>query len=373
MSASAAKSFSPGVMPLKVEGERVLLVDQRKLPQEFCYFDATDLSQMVFAIKDMVVRGAPSIGVAAAYGLAFEARRLVSAANQLEQADFMACFAQAQAQLNETRPTAVNLRWATERMAKTVFSAFARGASCTETAAEAFSEAETILQEHLDANLAISNYGAQLLSNGAQVITHCNAGGLAACGYGTALGVIRAAHFQGKNIMVYADETRPRGQGAKLTMWELAQDQVPSTLVCDSMSGHMMSKGKIDIVITGADRIARNGDTANKIGTYNLAVLAHYHKIPFYIAAPFSTFDLDLVDGSNIPIEERDQSEILTINGAPTTVLNARAYNPGFDVTPAYLIAGIITEVGVLSPDYTLSISEAAKRQKEFSGKANIQ
>ena len=359
MSASIVKSLSPGVMPLKVEDGRILLVDQRQLPQEFCYFDATELAQMVFAIRDMVVRGAPSIGVAAAYGLAFEARRLATSDSQLCQLDFMARFEQAQVQLNETRPTAVNLRWAIERMAKVVVTTFSSGASCTEVAIQAYHEAEAILGEHLEANLAISNYGSSLLLPGAQIITHCNAGALATCGYGTALGVIRAAHFQSKNIMVYADETRPRGQGAKLTMWELAQDHVPSTLVCDSMSGHMMSKGKIDIVITGADRIALNGDTANKIGTYNLAVLAHYHQIPFYIAAPLSTFDLDLLDGANIPIEERDQSEVLTIYGAPTTVADARAFNPGFDVTPAQLITGIITEVGILRPDYIVSIAKA--------------
>jgi methylthioribose-1-phosphate isomerase len=359
MSASLDMSFAPGVLPIKVEDERLLLVDQRKLPHEFCYFDASSHDQMVFAIKDMVVRGAPSIGVAAAFGLAFEARRLASNLNEPNKTDFLHQFNQAKDELNQTRPTAVNLRWATERMAKIAEVSFAKGLSCAETASQIYSEAETILSEHLSANLAISQYGSLLVQPGARIITHCNAGGLAACGYGTALGVIRAAHFAAKNISVYVDETRPRNQGAKLTMWELAQDLVPSTLVCDSMSGHLMSRGQIDMVITGADRIALNGDSANKIGTYNLAVLAHYHKIPFYIAAPLSTFDRNLEDGKTIPIEERDQSEVLTIDGAPTSVPGAQAFNPGFDVTPAKLIAGIITEAGVLRPDYVASISKA--------------
>ncbi len=378
MSASLTKSFLPGVMPLKVEGDRLLLVDQRKLPLEFCYFDASEHEQMVFAIKDMVVRGAPSIGVAAAFGLAFEARRLAQELTrqeltrqeltkeeltrdklQLGGLTFLRAFTQAKDDLDQTRPTAVNLRWATERMKKVVLAAIAAQVPLVQCAEQAYLEAEAILNEHLAANLAISNFGSELVKNGARLITHCNAGGLAACGYGTALGVIRAAHYQGKNISVYADETRPRNQGSKLTMWELAQDKIPSTLICDSMSGHLMSSGQIDMVITGADRIARNGDSANKIGTYNLAVLAHYHKIPFYIAAPLSTFDFDLIDGKNIPIEEREQNEVLTINGAPITVPDAQAYNPGFDVTPAQLIAGIITEVGVLRPDYSLSITKA--------------
>ena len=365
MSASLAMSFAPGVLPIKVEGERLLLVDQRKLPHEFCYFDASSHAQMVFAIKDMVVRGAPSIGVAAAFGLAFEARRLANNMNEPSnpiepnQTDFLHQFNQAKDELNQTRPTAVNLRWATERMAKIAEVSFAQGLSSVEAARQIYSEAETILSEHLSANLAISQYGSLLVQPGARIIPHCNAGGLAACGYGTALGVIRAAHFAAKNISVYVDETRPRNQGAKLTMWELAQDLVPSTLVCDSMSGHLMSRGQIDMVITGADRIALNGDSANKIGTYNLAVFAYYHKIPFYIAAPLSTFDRNLEDGKTIPIEERDQSEVLTIDGAPTSVPGAQAFNPGFDVTPAKLIAGIITEVGVLRPDYVASISKA--------------
>lgn len=368
MSASLSKSFLPGVMPLKVEDDRLLLVDQRKLPHEFCYFDATEHEQIVFAIKDMVVRGAPSIGVAAAFGLAFETRRLATKfATGLAtgSAKFLSAFTQAKDDLDQTRPTAVNLRWATERMAKVVLTTIAAEASFVQCAEQAYLEAEAILSEHLAANLAISNFGSELVESGARLITHCNAGSLAACGYGTALGVIRAAHYQGKNVSVYADETRPRNQGSKLTMWELAQDKIPSTLICDSMSGHLMSSGQIDMVITGADRIARNGDSANKIGTYNLAVLAHYHKIPFYIAAPLSTFDFDLIDGKNIPIEEREQNEVLTIDGAPITVPDAQAYNPGFDVTPAQLIAGIITEVGVLRPDYRLSITRAISLKEQ--------
>lgn len=367
MSASLAKSFQPGILPIKIEDGRLLLVDQRLLPQELCYFDATAHDDMVFAIKDMVVRGAPSIGVAAAFGLAFVAQRLAlrvdeqNHLNQLDQLAFLNEFNKAKDELNQTRPTAVNLRWATERMAKVLEAAISRdrSCSCAEAANQVYSEAETILSEHLSANLAISQYGSELVQHGARIITHCNAGGLAACGYGTALGVIRAAHFAAKDISVYVDETRPRNQGAKLTMWELAQDRVPTTLICDSMSGYLMSKGLVDMVITGADRIARNGDSANKIGTYNLAVLARYHEIPFYIAAPLSTFDRNLPDGKNIPIEEREQSEVLTTNGALTTVPGAQAFNPGFDVTPAQLIAGIITEAGVLRSDFGVSIGKA--------------
>ncbi len=358
MSALTSKSYHPGVLPIKFEPGRIMLVDQRKLPHELCYFDATEHDDMVFAIRDMVVRGAPSIGVAAAFGLALDAARLSSL--NLDKPDFLTAFAQATAELNETRPTAVNLRWALQRISALVTEAVDHSYP-GDIANLAYNEAEKIFQEHLDANLAISEFGAQLVGDGARISTHCNAGGLAACGYGTALGVIRAAHFAGKNISVYVDETRPRNQGSKLTMWELHQDGIPSTLICDSMSGHLMMHGKIDMVITGADRIARNGDSANKIGTYNLAVLAHHHKIPFYIAAPLSTFDSELFDGKNIPIEERSSSEVVTIDGVATTVPGAKAYNPGFDVTPAELIAGIITEVGVLRPDYKNSISSALK------------
>jgi len=359
MSALISKSYHPGILPVKFEQGRLLLVDQRKLPHELCYFDASSHADMCFAIRDMVVRGAPSIGVAAAYGLAMEAKRLAQSGSK---AEFLQGFAKAKNELNETRPTAVNLRWALLRMGAFV-DALASGGeiSLTKIAEGAYGEAEAIFQEHLATNMAISEFGAQLVAPGASISTHCNAGGLAACGYGTALGVIRAAHFGGKNISVYVDETRPRNQGSKLTMWELHQDDIPATLICDSMSGHLMSQGKIDMVITGADRIALNGDSANKIGTYNLAVVAHYHKVPFYIAAPLSTFDSELADGKNIPIEERHSSEVVTIDGIATTVADARAYNPGFDVTPGALIAGIITEVGVLRPDYRQSIAAALK------------
>ncbi len=358
MSALTSKSYHPGVLPIQFEQGRIMLVDQRKLPHELCYFDATAHDDMCFAIQDMVVRGAPSIGVAAAFGLALNVARL----STLSKPDFLKAFALATSELNETRPTAVNLRWALQRIAALVIQAVDQKYP-GDIANLAFKEAEKIFQEHLDANLAISEYGAALVKQGDSISTHCNAGGLAACGYGTALGVIRAAHFAGKNISVYVDETRPRNQGSKLTMWELHQDAIPSTLICDSMSGHLMKQGKIDLVITGADRIARNGDSANKIGTYNLAVMAHHHKIPFYIAAPLSTFDCELFDGNNIPIEERSSSEVVTIDGVATTVPDARAYNPGFDVTPAELIAGIITEAGVLRPDYRSSIDRALKIQ----------
>jgi methylthioribose-1-phosphate isomerase len=364
MSRDAARSYSPGVLPIKFEDGRILLVDQRKLPYQLDYFDATTHDQMCFAIKDMVVRGAPSIGVAAAYGLAAEMQRLAQAQascleNSAAMQQILVQFRHAKNELHETRPTAVNLRWALEIIDDVVTTAFSDCLELAEIANLARAKADEIFEQHLDANFAISEFGAALVPKGSRIATHCNAGSLAACGYGTALGVIRAAHFGGKQIAVYVDETRPRNQGAKLTMWELQQDGVPSTLICDSMSGHLMAQGKIDMVITGADRIARNGDSANKIGTYNLAVLAHYHKIPFYIAAPLSTFDSELSDGKGIPIEEREHSEITCFEGRSATIDNATAFNPGFDVTPAELIAGIITEAGVLRPDYRASIARA--------------
>lgn len=359
MAQGSARTYSPGILPIKIEDGRILLVDQRKLPYEFVYFDATSHEDMCFSIKDMVVRGAPSIGVAAAYGLAFEMKRLAASCQAADVQQMLVRFRQAKNELNETRPTAVNLRWALEIIDDTVTAAVSDGINLGEIANLAQARADEIHDQHLAANFAISEYGAALVPHDSRIVTHCNAGSLATCGFGTALGVIRSAYFSGKNVAVFVDETRPRNQGAKLTMWELAQDGVPSTLICDSMSGSLMAHGKIDMVVTGADRIARNGDSANKIGTYNLAVLAHYHKIPFYIAAPLSTFDAELSDGRDIPIEERCHSEITCFEGRSATIDNANAYNPAFDVTPAELIAGIITEQGVLRPDYRTSIARA--------------
>jgi methylthioribose-1-phosphate isomerase len=353
-----------GVLPLKLTGQKLLLVDQRKLPGQLEYFDATDFDDLCFAIKEMVVRGAPSIGVSAAFGLAFEAERQAKVA--VTSADFMAKMTEAAGILNCTRPTAVNLRWGVERIMK-VLSQTLEGSNppidgtidatiVVSAAKAALVDAKQILDEHIASNKAIGDFGNQLLPADCNVITHCNAGSLAACGWGTALGVIRSAHFSGKKISVFVDETRPRNQGANLTMWELTEDKIPATLVCDSMSGHIMLHKKIDCIIVGADRIALNGDTANKIGTYNLAVLANYHNIPFYVAAPLSTFDASIKDGSMIPIEERSADEVVSQAGQSITVPGAMAYNPAFDVTPSNLISAIITDRGVLKAPYSESI-----------------
>jgi methylthioribose-1-phosphate isomerase len=268
--------------------------------------------------------------------------------------------------LDKTRPTAVNLRWGTDRMLALTDRLAVEKVGVDEFCRQTLDEAQKILVEHVETNLAISNFGADLLKRQASVITHCNAGPLAVCGWGTALGVIRAAHLRGFAPHVYVDETRPRNQGAKLTMWELHQDKIDATLICDSMSGYLMRNRQIDIIITGADRIARNGDSANKIGTYNLAIVAKHHGVPFYIAAPLSTFDATIESGAEIPIEERDQREITEPDGVLATVPNARALNPAFDVTPAELIAGIVTEVGILRPPYTESVPAAlAQRQRQ--------
>jgi methylthioribose-1-phosphate isomerase len=344
-----------GLLPIAVTEGKILLVDQRLLPHKLEYFDATSFADMCFAIKEMVVRGAPSIGVCAAYGLAFKASRMASREPALAFADFHRELLQAAEILNATRPTAVNLRWGVER----IMAVCERNQASPAVAAQAaLADAALILQEHIDNNKAIGDYGAELIGQDFRIITHCNAGSLATCGWGTALGVIRSAQFAGKNVCVFVDETRPRNQGASLTMYELTADKIPATLICDNMSGHVMVHKKIDCVIVGADRIARNGDTANKIGTYNLAVLANYHKVPFYVAAPLSTFDADIADGTMIPIEERDPSEVLHLAGRSLTVPGASSYNPAFDVTPAALVSAIITEKGVLRPPYGQSIDK---------------
>lgn len=352
-----------GVMPIKFEDGKVWLLDQRLLPAGVEWVDATGLHEMCGAIANMTVRGAPSIGVAAAFGMACEAVRLSEGSATCES--FLESLETAKNLLQLTRPTAVNLRWGTEEIFNFIQDALS-GTCGDQSALVAVAESATdkamrILEDHVLANIQLGELGAALLPDEANVITHCNAGPLATCGWGTALGVIRSAAAAGKKIHVFADETRPRNQGAKLTMWELAQDNIPSTLICDSMSGHVMATRQIDMVIVGADRIATNGDTANKIGTYNLAVVAKHHNVPFYIAAPLSTFDPRISSGSDIPIEERDGTEITTHEGKVGTVQGATVYNPAFDVTPAELIAGIITEAGILRPPYAKSIAQALK------------
>jgi methylthioribose-1-phosphate isomerase len=306
------------VEPIRWKGHSLELLDQRLLPDQTQYVTCTTAEDVAVAIRDMVVRGAPAIGCAAAFGV-------VLSKGASSSYDVLA----------KSRPTAVNLFWALDRMRK---------------AKDLRAEAEAIFAEDLAANRAMGDHGAKLIPEKSRVMTHCNAGALATAGYGTALGVIRSA--KGKGISVIANETRPYLQGARLTAYELVQEGIPVTLITDSMAGHLMSQGEVDVIVVGADRIAANGDTANKIGTYALAVLAKRHGIPFYVAAPLSTFDAKIPDGSHIPIEERPGAEVTGYRDVRWAPEGVQVRNPAFDVTPAELITGIITEKGVvLAPD----------------------
>ena len=315
------------------------LLDQTRLPLEERWLPCTDYRQVVRAIRTMVVRGAPAIGVAAAYATVLAAREGAGTP------DFAAFMARAREELASSRPTAVNLFWALDRM-EACWRAWGPDLLRLER------EAQAIHREDLEMNRAMGRFGAELVPQGARILTHCNAGALATGGYGTALGVIRAAHAQGKVAMVYADETRPLLQGARLTAYELAADHIPVTLICDDMAGALMARGQVDLVVVGCDRMAANGDFANKIGTYSLAVLARHHHIPFYTALPSSTVDLSLPDGRGIPVEERGPEEVSSFAGRRTGPEGVPVWNPSFDVTPHQLLTGIITERGVLTPPF---------------------
>ncbi|MBI2301917.1 MAG: S-methyl-5-thioribose-1-phosphate isomerase [Armatimonadetes bacterium] len=333
---------------------KVRLIDQTRLPGELVLLDIDDLEVLAEAIEVLRVRGAPAIGVTAAYGIALAARLSPARGLPALLADLRA----ARDRLARTRPTAVNLFWALDRMMH-----LAETADGTPDAlrAKLLAEAEAVRAEDLASCRAIGRYGAELLPGGARILTHCNAGALATAGYGTALGVVRAAAGQGKVAMVYADETRPLLQGARLTAWEMVAEGIPVTLLTDNMAGHVMRQGLITCVVTGADRIAANGDAANKIGTYGVAVLAHHHGIPMYIAAPRSTFDFSLPDGAHIPIEERRPDEVRGFGGVATAPAGASVYNPAFDVTPHELITAIITDRGVFGPPYVESLQALAR------------
>jgi methylthioribose-1-phosphate isomerase len=334
------------IKPILFENGILKMIDQRLLPAEEVWLEYTDYRAVAEAIQTMVVRGAPAIGVAAAFGAAFGARNIVATGFE----EFMAEFEQVCAVLAATRPTAVNLFWALERM-KTCARAHAQLAGA-DLKARLLAEAAEIAEEDERLNRTMGKNGEPLIPDGGRILTHCNAGALATAGYGTALGVIRAAVEAGKKVAVFADETRPWLQGARLTAWELQKDQIPVTLICDNMAGHLMSKGEIDCVIVGADRIAANGDTANKIGTYTVAVLAKEHGIPFYVAAPISTIDFAIPDGSHIPIEERAAREVTHSGERQLAPTGVAVRNPAFDVTPARYITAIITERGVVKGDY---------------------
>lgn len=328
------------------EKGKLLILDQTLLPREKQYITCTTPEEVAQAICAMKVRGAPAIGVAAAYGLALKAVNYLGE-DRKEMDELLQA---ARDTLAKTRPTAVNLFWALDRM-KAVWQ-FNKEASCAKLTDLLVTEAMAIDAEDLAMNKQIGLYGSELIYDGANILTHCNAGALATAGYGTALGVIRTAFEQGKRIQVYAGETRPLLQGARLTAWELMEENIPVTLIADSMAGYLMQQGKIDMVIVGADRITAQGDVANKIGTYSLAVLAHHHGVPFYVAAPSSTIDLTLTTGEEINIEERAHEEICRIGDICLAPEGVNVYNPAFDVTPAKLVTAIITDRGVNKPPY---------------------
>ena len=343
------------IKTLEWTDEGVRFIDQRKLPTEETYVTCATYEEVADAIRNMTVRGAPAIGVAAAMGIALGTRDAEAGhVSELRRAFDEICEV-----IGETRPTAVNLFWAIRRMQQ-------KFEACAELPVDQIrqaliTEAQRMYVEDIAANEAMGRHGATLMPSSGGVLTHCNAGALATCGYGTALGVIRAAVEAGKKLHVYADETRPFLQGSRLTAWELMKDGIPTTVISDNMAGAMMKQGKIGAVVVGADRIAANGDVANKIGTYTVAVLAKEHSIPFYVAAPFSTVDLETPDGSKIPIEQRSTREVTHIAGKAIAPDGVKVENPAFDVTPAKYVAAIITERGIARAPYEQSLRQLAE------------
>ena len=335
------------IAPVRWAGDRLLLLDQTRLPREELTREFACWEDVAEAIRTLVVRGAPAIGVTAAFGVALAARQ--SRATTFDS--LLADIETAIKGLAATRPTAVNLFWALDRMRSTLLAG--RAMSVDAIRSRLLAEAQAILDEDVAANRAMGDHGATLVPSGARILTHCNAGALATAGYGTALGVVRSAHAQGKVALVWVDETRPVMQGSRLTAWECVRDGIPHRLVADVVAASLMGRGQVDLVVTGADRIAANGDTANKIGTYALAVLANHHGVPFYVAAPFSTIDPTLASGAEIPIEERDPAEVRRVGATVTAPEASPVFNPAFDVTPSELIAAIITERGVFRAPYS--------------------
>lgn len=336
--------------PIEWKDGKVYLIDQTKLPLELTKIECGDYKQVAEAIKKLRVRGAPAIGVAAAFGIVLGIREY----GDLGKEEFFAKLKEIAEVLRNTRPTAVNLFWAIQRMLDAAEDN--REKDPKEIILTLTEEALQMAEEDVQTNKKMGEFGAQLIKEGDTILTHCNAGALATVDHGTALGVIREAHRQGKNISVFADETRPLLQGARLTTWELMQDGIPVTLITDNMAGHFMKSGKINLVIVGADRIAANGDVANKIGTYGVAVLAKENNIPFYVAAPVSTFDLKLQSGEDIPIEERNPEEVTHLYSSRIAPEGVKVANPAFDVTPNKYVAGIITEKGIITAPYEENI-----------------
>ena len=334
------------------KGNTIRLLDQRRLPEEVRYLKCRDVPSVARAIRTMAIRGAPAIGVTAAMGIALAAKKI----RPCQPGAFRRAMDRACDILGRTRPTAVNLFWAIHRMKRvldqTSFS------SLSEIRARLETEALQIYEEDIEINRKIGEYGKVLIKNGFEVLTHCNAGALATAGYGTALGVIYAAWSEGRKFGVFADETRPMLQGARLTAWELVQENIPVTVITDNMAGWLMKQRRISLIVVGADRIARNGDVANKIGTYPLAILAKFHHVPFYVAAPTSTLDLTMASGGDIPIEERSPEEVTHFRGKRITAKKVSAFNPAFDVTPHTLIEGIITEKGIIRKPFGTNLKK---------------
>ncbi len=334
------------------------MVDQTKFPDSFEYINITTGQDMFDAIKTMIVRGAPAIGIAGAHGVVLFAQELENL--NLSREDFVNRLLEKADYIASARPTAVNLMWAVEQQKEIIKNSKSDIKTLIKELADNGKKLEL---EDISINKKIGDYGSEIVPKGATILTHCNAGALATVGYGTALGVVRSAYAKDNTIQVFADETRPRQQGARITTLELTMDGIPVTLITDGMCSYFMKKGMIDMVCVGADRIAANGDAANKIGTYTVAIAAKYHNIPFYVAAPLSTIDTSIKSGDEIVIEERSHDEVTHINGKPICAQGVNIINPGFDVTPHELITGIITEKGILRPDYNNSIAEVFKKR----------
>ena len=351
-------TFESKIKTIEWVNNKSRMIDQTILPYEFKTVDITTAEEMYHAIKDMIVRGAPAIGIAGAHGVSLAAIELSKTIDNKEV--FLNALKEKAEYLKSSRPTAVNLMWAVDKQ-------YELAKNCSESISQITSalieNGIRMENEDIEINKKMGDYGAEVVPKGATILTHCNAGALATVGYGTALGVIRSAYAKDPTIKVFADETRPRQQGARLTTWELTQDGIPTTLITDGMCSYFMSKGMIDMVVVGADRIAANGDTANKIGTYTVAIAAKYHNVPFYIAAPLSTIDTSIKSDKEIPIEERSHEEVTHINGDWICAKDVNIINPGFDVTPHELITGIITEKGILKANFEESIKNAFKQK----------
>jgi methylthioribose-1-phosphate isomerase len=362
LSPCPAVQFLSHMLPtIEWRDDAVVMVDQRKLPAEEVYVSCRTAQEVARAIKTMVIRGAPAIGVAAAMGLALGVKgSKVTGTQKLAAEFYKLCELMA-----ATRPTAVNLFWAIDRMKGAFAAGVAAGESVGQLQARLYAEARAIHDEDVAGCRAIGAYGASIVPEEARILTHCNAGALATAGYGTALGVIRGAAERGKRVTVFADETRPFLQGARLTAWELVRDGIDTTVITEGMAAPLMRDGRIDLVVVGADRIAANGDTANKIGTYSVALAAREHAVPFYVAAPVSTIDLGTPDGRHIPIEERNPREVTHVKSVRLTPEGAKVLNPAFDVTPHALIGGIITERGIARAPYTESLAAIVGRPME--------